>query len=124
MKPDEIKNYFNVSWEEVEKAIDYISAHLRYSEFDGIYGVPRGGLIPAYLLSRRLNLPLKSKPTKRTLVVDDISDTGKTLKGIKNKNIVTIYSSKWTKTEPDMWFYMKGDKTSWIVFPWEKRDGY
>ncbi len=88
-------------------------------KFDGIYGVPRGGLPIAVSLSHSLKLPILLYPTEKTLVVDDISDTGKTLQSHKNKCIATLYSTKWTKTKPDYYVGEKLNKKDWIVFPWE-----
>ena len=89
--------------------------------YDGIFGIPRGGLSVAVALSHQLNLPLLLYPTEKSLVVDDISDTGKTLQSYKNKSIATLYTTKWTKTKPNYYVGEKFSKKEWIVFPWEKR---
>ena len=43
-----------------------------------IYGVPRGGLVPALMMARELDLPFVPEPVRGTLVVDDIMDSGAT----------------------------------------------
>ncbi len=88
-------------------------------EFNGIYGVPRGGLLPAVILSHKLNLPILLYPTEHTLVVDDISDKGYTLQRLKNKKIATLYSTAWTITKPTWHIDIKKDHNDWLVFPWE-----
>ncbi|MEK9183905.1 MAG: phosphoribosyltransferase [Patescibacteria group bacterium] len=88
-------------------------------KFDGVWGPPRGGLVSAVMLSHALNIPLLSKPTLNTLIVDDIADTGKTLKTYKGKNfIVTSFYHQQSAVVPDIWIREK--KEQWIVFPWEK----
>ena len=58
--------------------------------FDGIYGIPAGGLVPAVYLHYRLKLPLMLAPTERTLVVDDIVDTGLTMSHYISKGNFTV----------------------------------
>ncbi len=90
--------------------------------FTNIYGVPRGGLFMALLLSYRLKLPIilqQSKISDRTLIVDDISDTGKTLTKVMKKNsmIITLWSSTKTKVHP--YHVCRTMINDWVVFPWE-----
>ena len=87
-----------------------------------IYGVPRGGLILAVKLSYFYNIPMifdKEKITDKTMIVDDIADTGKTLKPFDTKFIVTLYYKKGSMVAPDVWVREKTDK--WIDFPWEAK---
>lgn len=113
-----------INWTEVMAGIAVLELQLKNSkeEFDGIYAIPRGGLILGVILSHRLNLPLIDKPTKQTLVIDDISDTGETLKDMLHKKIACLYSSMWTVTYPDYYAFLKTQKESWIIFPWENKD--
>ena len=90
-----------------------------------IYGIPRGGLVVAVALSHLLNIPLvleKRLISRKTLIVDDISDSGKTFeKIIKNKKYfgtLALYSTPWTRHIPT--YYVRSKKqNNWIVFPWE-----
>ncbi|MEI6731641.1 MAG: phosphoribosyltransferase [archaeon] len=88
-------------------------------KYDGVYGIPRGGLPLAVTMSHALGLPLLAHPTENTLVVDDISDTGNALNGIKRKKIACIYTTPWTITKPDYFILTKESKDHWIIFPWE-----
>lgn len=95
---------------------------LKYNDqFDNIYGVPRGGLVIAVYLSHLLDLPVvDSIRDGRTLIVDDIADTGKTLVELdkfKYSKIATLYYHEQSMIYPDIWVYLKTDK--WIQFPWE-----
>ena len=112
------------TWEEFDKDVEELSAWARGRNFGGIYGIPRGGLVVAVALSHRLGLPLKLRPEEideDTLVVDDISDSGKTLleleENIKIRPMAaTLFFHKDTKRMPD--FFLR-DKKEWVVFPWE-----
>ncbi len=62
---------------------------------------------------------------KKVLVLDDVSDTGKTLKaviehikekGAKEIRVATIHYKPWSIVEPD--FYIE-ETDHWIVYPWE-----
>ena len=111
-----------VSWEEYGKMINALGEKIKdlKVEFDGIYGIPRGGLVMATSLSHQLNLPILFYPTENTLVVDDISDTGNTLIKVKSKLIVTLFSTDWTIAPPNIFVDKKLNKEEWIVFPWEE----
>jgi len=108
------------TWEQIDTGVEELVSQIKKSKlkFDGLYGIPRGGLPLAVMLSYQLNLPLLVYPTVNTLVVDDISDTGKTLMSMKNKKIACLFNSKWTKVKPDFYAYTKTNKQSWIMFPW------
>jgi|SRR3990167_9177485 len=110
-----------IGWEDIGIMVDFLVDKIKKSriKYDGIYGIPRGGLPLAVTLSHHLNLPLLVHPTINSLVCDDISDTGVTLANIKHKKIVCLFKSKWTKTKPDYYYAEKEDKKSWLVFPWE-----
>ena len=108
-----------LSWSEIGKMIDELALKIK-GDFDGIYAVPRGGLVAGVALSHKLKLPLLDTPTENSLIVDDISDKGNTLSEINGKKIACIHSSLWTVTKPDWYVAMKTEKDSWIEYPWEK----
>ena len=112
-----------ITWEEVGKMIDELALKIKKSgeKFDGVFGVPRGGLPLAVILSYKMDIPVLLYPTENTLVVDDISDNGYTLQRLKNKKIATIYTTDWTITQPNWFIEKKLSKEHWLVFPWEKK---
>ena len=119
-----MKEKIAISWKEYDDMIVQLTEKIKESKitFDGIYGIPRGGLVLAVSLSHQLDLPLLIYPTKNTLVVDDISDEGKTLSSLKNRKIATLYSTSWTKIKPDWHIKEKTDKNTWLIFPWENQE--
>ena len=90
--------------------------------FDGVYGIPRGGWPIAVALSHNLGLPILIRPTKNTLLLDDISESGKTLTNVKHKKIACLYTTLWTKVKPDYFVDTKKDKNCWLIFPYENID--
>lgn len=120
-----MNNVEPVDWEQVETFLDEISviSDLYNLNFTGVYGLPRGGLVLAVMISHRLNIPLLLAPCKNCLIVDDIADTGISLehydidKNEKQYYITTMYYHRQSKVVPDFYVYEKTD--NWIKFPWE-----
>ena len=110
-------NYF--TWSEFDNAVEYIANKCMFLEFSGIYGVPRGGLCLAVALSHKLKINLISEPKKNSLIVDDVYETGITLKTFKDVE-GAMFFVLFSKSKPKWWnsvFIAK--KSEWIVFPWE-----
>lgn len=141
-----------MTWHDIEKAVEALAIPIREEcDPDVIVGIARGGLIPAVRLSHLLGDLLMrvihvkhyenvdettdmpeifwsdiGKLEGRVLIVDDVADTGKTLKVVSNHlesrvegelNTCTIAFKPRSEIEPDYYVY-KTDK--WIVFPWEE----
>mgnify|MGYP001564559915 CR=1 FL=1 len=109
------------TWTEFEEDTSKLAAKIKRlrKKFDGIHGIPRGGLTLAVKLSHLLNLPiLIGGVTKNTLVVDDVADTGSMLMPFKERKatIVTIFYKPWSKVVPNIWLRKTENH---IVFPWE-----
>jgi len=115
------KRIILLGWEEFDDMTKLLIEKIKAKNvfFDGVYGVPRGGLTLAVILSHCFDIPLLMYSTDKSLVVDDIADEGITLSNVKHKIIATLFSTAWTKTVPDCYVKMKGDRSSWIVMPWE-----
>ena len=119
-----------VSWELIDECVTDITFHLKDTgkDFKGVYGIPRGGVILAVLLSHKLDLPYVENPYDYQLddfiVIDDIADTGETLKfyeeTFEKSYIVTIHEHEQSIVKPEYSVIDKGDK--WIVYPWETED--
>tara|TARA_A100001515_G_scaffold67930_1_gene54043 strand:+ start:882 stop:1286 length:405 start_codon:yes stop_codon:yes gene_type:complete len=118
-----------ISWDEFDNLVDELADMIPEGVYEGVYAVPRGGLITGVMLSHKLDLPfidrLQSYYGKKFLIVDDIADTGETLNRFKAEiydyaDIATIHYHKQSIVEPAYWVQEKGDK--WIVYPWEKKN--
>ena len=125
-----------VKWWEVKEYIDSLVERLKtdvyfhLEECPGIFTFPRGGFILATLLSYKLDLPILSNPAKNCIIIDDIIDTGITMKKYsdlmndKNYFITAMFiKDNQLKEEAeyqcfaDYFEYVKKDE--WIVYPWE-----
>ena len=107
------------SWSEFDKSVEYIANKCKFLEISGIYGIPRGGLCLAVALSHKLKINLISQPIKNSLIVDDIYETGITLKTFKNIEGAKFFVL-FSKVSPTWWNSVHmSEKSEWIVFPWE-----
>lgn len=112
------------SWAQFEEDCGKISAWAEKKKFNSVYGIPRGGLVLAIKISHLLNVPLvlnREDITGRTLIVDDIVDSGGTIERFKalfgdHCTIATIYQGENSRVTPDFFLRVK---RAWIVFPWE-----
>jgi xanthine phosphoribosyltransferase len=115
-----------LTWENVE---EYVGQVVRLYENEnpcGVYGIPRGGIILAVMISHRLGIPLLNAPAPGCIVVDDICDTGESLIHYA-KNSSAISKPKYIITtmmyrrngvvEPGSYWGIKRDE--WVIFPWE-----
>lgn len=116
------KKIVNYTWSQFDKDMVKMARLIRTSNraFKNIWGPARGGLPITVCLSHALNLPLAEKPTKATLIVDDIADTGKTLGSFAARGffIAAIFYHRQSVFVPNIWLREKKD--AWVVFPWEK----
>lgn len=106
-----------LDWSEITEAIKAIALKIDTSSIKGIYGEPRGGLIPAVMLSHATGLPLVQRQGKDILWVDDIVDSGKTLDKVLGKfgNYVALVSAH-NELDINAPYTIPN---SWIIFPWE-----
>ena len=110
------------TWEDFDKAVGFLTHQVikRAGCINSIYGIPRGGLILAVVLSHRLHMPLLTSPSEVnafTLIVDDICDTGKTLLPYRGHTIATIHYVPKALIKPD--FYVHVRAADWVEYPWE-----
>ena len=110
------------TWSEFDKSVDYIANQCKKMKLTGIYGVPRGGLCLAVALSHKLNIQLIEKPLKDSLIVDDVYETGITLRNFKNIEGVSFFVLV-SKKKPIWWKSVNLSlNEEWIVFPWENKE--
>ncbi|MEI0797663.1 phosphoribosyltransferase [Brachyspira intermedia] len=126
--------YDIITWENIDKAIEVLAKQIEDSKihYEVIYGLARGGLVPAVMLSHRLKIPmvlnmeevwrLKVK-NKAALIVDDISDTGETLKYFDDQkfDIATLFVREHTSKIKPRYSYKNINHDNWLLFPWETK---
>jgi len=116
-----------LTWDEIENAIESLAYQIQKSNtpIEAITGLPRGGLIPAVLLSHKLDVPYIDTDFmefEHILVVDDICDSGETLKQHHQFfTTATIHYKQSASIQPDF-YYTLAPQDKWIVYPWEQKD--
>ena len=116
--------YDIISWENINEAIEIIAKQIEDSKihYEVLYGLARGGLVPAVMLSHRLNIPMVRN--KAVLIVDDISDTGETLKYFDEQkfDIAALFVREHTSKIKPKYSYKNINHNNWLLFPWETKD--
>lgn len=115
-------NKIYLSWDDIEDLVNKLCITIQRVNPDikSVTGIERGGLIPAVMVSHKLSIPYVTKINKDTLVVDDICDTGETLKGTIAGYTATLHYKPTAAFTPD--FYAKEVGSDWLVYPWERKD--
>lgn len=95
--------------------------------FDGVYGIPSGGILPAFVISQEFGIPMlqRDQITFDSLVVDDLVDSGETLERLHEKETgkyqtAVLYRKGKTKYEPT--YFLKDIGDEWINLPHESKD--
>jgi len=104
------------------KSINDLSKQINRFKYDGLYAVPRGGLVVGVCFAHRLGLPMLEKEhiTNKTLLVDDICDTGKTFKKYPNNDKVCLVAKTTGVCEvKNLIFDIGYEDNVWINFWWE-----
>ena len=118
------RNKIPLEWEEIDRLVDILCEKIitQIPSIDSVMGLPRGGLIPAVMVSHRLDLPLVTLPEPHTLVVDDIADSGVTLTNTPGIYTAVLHYKPHTSIfKPDLYSVeYKGD--DFLVYPWEHED--
>ncbi len=149
MKPP-ISKDFPVSWEELHRNARALAWRLVQSgPYEGVVAITRGGLVPAAIVARELNLRLvdticiatyehkdQGRPNilksvegtgEGMLIVDDLVDTGTTAKIVRDMlpdaHFATIYAKPAGKPMVDT-FITEVSQDTWILFPWDVELAY
>ena len=139
----------NIKWEQIWAAVTAIVKNLDDAgiEINQVYGIDRGGVIPAAMIARQLGINVKTISVKggwpdwiyerNTLLVDDIFDTGETINAIFERAdwkpgntrvvIATLHSKKVERRDdlliPDSDFHtFQYEADEWLVYPWENEN--
>jgi xanthine phosphoribosyltransferase len=142
---------FPVSWDQFHRDARALAWRLASSgPFNAIVAITRGGLVPAAIVARELNVRLietvcvesyhdytkqgelrilkgvTSDVTKLggegVLIVDDLVDTGKTAKVVREllpkAHFATVYAKPMGRPQVDT-FITEVSQDTWIYFPWD-----
>lgn len=146
-----VKNY-PVSWQELHRDAKALAWRLmELGPWNGIIGIARGGLVPATIVARELEIrlvdtvcvvsydhkdqgsaqvlkaPDLSENGKGWLVVDDLVDTGQTARKVHelwpDAHLATIFAKPAGRPEVDT-FVTEVSQDTWIYFPWDTDIGF
>tara|TARA_B100001564_G_C20213952_1_gene478608 strand:- start:45 stop:449 length:405 start_codon:yes stop_codon:yes gene_type:complete len=121
-------NKLYIDWRELELLVDnlckQIQERLFYTDdvYTSIHGLSRGGLIPAVMVSHKLDIPYTEDPTDETLIIDDICDSGKTLQTWKGYTTAVLHYKPHTSCYEPTIYSEKHTSDDWIIYPWEMKD--
>lgn len=111
---------------DVKYQVKKIAEMIGKKKYTALYGVPKNGLIVAALLSKETGIPLTGSIAhlgnrKNVLIVDDIIDSGKTIRNFSSYDCCALVSkiskNKLPKNIKYVCVYVK--PTEWINWFWE-----
>lgn len=138
----------NLTWSDIETSSNQLVVALKERNWTGILAITRGGLVPAGLLAESLNIrrietiniqsydkekkrgaitflnvPDIKNAGENWLIIDDLVDSGETIKAVRKLFPNAVYAVLYAKPKGlstvDHYVREVGQDT-WIVFPWEK----
>ena len=148
---DQYKKTYQISWEQLHrdaKALAWLLLRMAY--FKGIIAITRGGMVPAAIIARELDIHLveticissydwqdkkgEAEVLKTVsgngegwLLVDDLVDTGRTAKMVKQlvpkAHFATIYAKPAGRPLVDT-FITEVSQDTWILFPWDSESRF
>jgi hypoxanthine phosphoribosyltransferase len=109
-----------LTWEEVDEAV----AQMPKPICDSFYPIPRGGFVLAVMLSHKWGKPIVDRPTKLSIIVDDIADSGQTLRDTRLRYPYPAYVlvKRNTCQLNAITHAISMKDEDWIVFPWENKE--
>jgi xanthine phosphoribosyltransferase len=138
---------FPVTWDELHRHSRALAWRLlELGPWQGVIAVTRGGLVPAAIVARELDLRLVDTICIATydhqdrgavnilkdvasggdgegfLIVDDLVDTGVTAKAVRERlpkaHFATVYAKPAGRPQVDT-FVTEVSQDTWILFPWD-----
>lgn len=136
-----------INWNDFHQDVKNLCAKIKQSgEYDKIVAISRGGLVPAGIIAYELNIRNSAviniatyvgaehlkldevdrpeavgKVDEKTLIVDDLADSGQTFRVMRRQfpkgKYVTVYAKEKGKNEVNL--YAREVPDEWIVFPWD-----
>lgn len=143
---------YSVSWDKLQGDCKILAEHLLGKRnWDRIIGIARGGLVPAAIIARELDIRhvdtvcissymvktqgeaniLKGiddvNGSENWLIIDDLVDTGKTAQIIRKMLPKAYFATVYAKPEGRVWvdeFITSVSQDTWILFPWDSAPAY
>ncbi len=141
------RHYFTVTWDQLHRDARALAWRLiELGPFQGIVAITRGGLIPAAIIARELEIrlvetvciatydeeaigetrvmkaPLAAGDGEGFLIVDDLVDTGATARCVRQMlpkaHLATVYAKPAARSLVDS-FVTEVSQDTWIMFPWD-----
>ncbi|MFD2264165.1 xanthine phosphoribosyltransferase [Lacibacterium aquatile] len=139
---------FPVSWEELHRNAKALSWRLLDRQWKGIIAIARGGMVPAAIVARELDVRVIETICVKSysddhrrgeiqilkgvteavgdgegwLIVDDLVDTGLTAKAVREMlpkaHFATVYAKPSGRPMVDT-FVTEVSQDTWIYFPWD-----
>ncbi len=144
---------YRISWDQLHRDCKALAWRLMdLGQWDWIIGIARGGLIPAAIIARELNVHLvdtvcvssytvrsqdkisvlkdiNTRPLRlgNYLIIDDLVDTGKTAQVVRqmlpDAHFATVYAKPEGRPFVDT-FITEVSQDTWILFPWDAEYHY
>ena len=118
-----------ISSQEFHELILKLIDKLPKDKYKFVYAIPRGGLIIGVYVSHYLNIPLivgKYHPSElciETLIVDDLVDTGITLKEFLDSGFdIAVLQYKPRSSIIPTYYVEERSNEEWITYPFERAD--
>ena len=142
---------FPVSWEELHRTARALAWRLQdKGPFKGLIAITRGGLVPAAIVARELDIRLIDTVSVKAysadkkvgsatvikgvegdgegwLIIDDLVDTGTTAKVVREMlpkaHFATVYAKPAGRPMVDT-YVTEVSQDTWILFPWDVELAY
>ena len=149
--PDKPKRMFPVTWDQLHRDARALAWRLLDRDyFTGIIAITRGGLVPAAIVARELDIRLVETVCVSSynwqdqrgdieilkslkidgegwLLIDDLVDTGQTAKTVRDMlpkaHFATVYAKPKGRPLVDT-YITEVSQDTWILFPWDSEVQY
>lgn len=108
----------NVSWLELIRMSNQLAEKIEWKNYENFYGVPKNGMILAPLVytGDRELIHDENLITKKTLILDDLVDSGRTLARFPENDHAVLFRKPHS---PQVQYFVE-EVSGWIQFPFEK----
>ena len=146
---DRYERLFHISWEQLHRDSKALAWRLLdIGHWSKIVTITRGGLVPAAVIARELEIrvidtvcvssyawqdqgqsrvlknfqPISEEDASQTLIIDDLVDTGRTARIVRDMlpqaHFATVYAKPDGRPMVDT-YITEVSQDTWILFPWD-----